>query len=85
LPKTYEALLVGAVPICHADNVAYSLLRDEGWPIVTVRGWEEVTKTALGAWWEAMMPRLGAARRCLLRPTFSQWAIHGACRITDCL
>jgi len=36
-PKTYESILAGAFPICHADNVAYRRLRNEGWPIVIER------------------------------------------------
>ena len=84
-PKTYEAILAGALPICHHDNVAYRTLRDEGWPIVIVKDWTEINEAALSAWWEVMSPRLGAARRCLLRPTFSQWAIRRGQRIADCM
>ena len=75
-PKTYESILAGALPICHADNVAYRHLRNEGWPIVIVHDWKVVNETSMSAWWEGMMPRLSAARRCLLRPTFSKWAVR---------
>ena len=84
-PKTYESILAGAVPICHARNAAYRRLRDEGWPIVIVDDWGDVNATSMRAWWAGEVTRLDGARRCMMRPTFSAWAVRGGQRIADCM
>lgn len=83
-PKTYEALLVGAVPVCHASNLAYRALRDEGWPLVLVERWEDVNKSAMERWWEELSPQLGRVRACMLRPRFREWALRGRGMMRDC-
>ena len=58
--QAFEALLVGTIPICHASNAAYRKLKSEGWPLVVVHDWANVTRDALAIWWAELAP---AARR----------------------
>jgi hypothetical protein len=84
-PKTFEALLVGAVPVCHAMYLAYRKLRGDGWPLVVVDRWEDVNKSVMERWWEELSPQLDRVRGCLLRPTIGRWALTGGGSMRDCL
>jgi len=77
-PKTYEALLAGTIPICHASNVAYRKLREDGWPLVVVSNWSDVNMSSMRDWWQHTSGQLDLARRCLLRPGFAHWAVDRA-------
>ena len=68
-PKAFEALLVGTVPICHGGNAAYRKMKEEGWPLVLVEDWANVTETALVDWWAELAP---AARRIRTEMTTSK-------------
>lgn len=64
-PKMVEALLVLTVPVvesvpCHDD------LLNEGWPIVVVHNWDEVTPAFLKRKWIELEPRLVDFRRDFL-------------------
>lgn len=64
-PKLVEALLVLTIPVveaavCHVD------LRNEGWPIVVVTDWGDVTPDFLEQQWTELEPRLAGFRRDVL-------------------
>ena len=63
-PKTYEALAVLTIPICHRTNLAYAQLAAEGWPIVLVDSWEHVTIANMRRWWAFLAHKLRGARSC---------------------
>jgi hypothetical protein len=63
--KAYESLLVGAIPIVHRRNVAYARLIREGWPMVQVDMWDNVTLPNMQRWWSELAPRAAAAGRCI--------------------
>jgi len=83
-PKTYEALLTGTIPICHASNVAYRRLRDDGWPFVVVSNWSDVNSSSMRAWWRYHSRKLDSVRKCMLRPGFAHWAVDRARPVRSC-
>jgi hypothetical protein len=83
-PKTYEGLLVGTIPICHAANLAYRRLREDGWPFVVVSNWSDVNSSSMRAWWRHHSGQLDSVRKCLLRPGFAHWAVDQARPVRFC-
>ena len=83
-PKAFEALSVLTVPIVHHSNVAYAQLASEGWPLVRVRAWEDVTPENMTLWWNAMAPVLARARRCMLGERFYAMIFAGE-RMSACI
>lgn len=54
-PKVYEALMMGCIPIC-TESPAYMGLKSNGWPIVIVGHWGEVTFEKLEQWQKEIRP-----------------------------
>jgi len=60
-PKVAEALLVLTVPIVDR-TAAWEDMAADGWPIVIVDSWEEITRERLVRWHAALAPRLEGFR-----------------------
>jgi len=59
--KMVEALLTFCIPIC--PNVpAYADLKQEGFPIILVNNWNEITIDNLNRWWDELSPKLNDFR-----------------------
>lgn len=68
--KAYESLAHFSIPIVHESNVAYTMLREEGWPFVVVKTWDEITYEKLKAWWTLLSTELEATRACMQANVF---------------
>lgn len=64
-PKVVEALLVLTIPIVEAVPV-YVALRDDGWPILVVKTWQDITVDLLEKTWVELSPRLERFRHFVL-------------------
>ena len=58
--RTWEALLLGTIPIVRASTLD-PLFADEALPVVVVREWTEITPENLARWRTALQSRLGPA------------------------
>ena len=84
-PKAYEAILVGALPIFHRSNVAYSILAAEGWPLIGVSTWEEVTPAAMHRWWHSTVANnLPCAKSCMRLGVIYKMLLHGTTMAECC-
>lgn len=69
--KMYEALMVLTIPICER-TVAFAQLREQGFPIVLVDDWSEVTPERLAQWYKDLAPQLVSFRTRLLTDRWYQ-------------
>ena len=75
---------MGAVPIFHRRNRAYSMLAGEGWPFVGVSSWDEVTPQAMRGWWRAFAANLTCAKACMRLETMYGVLLRGATMAECC-
>ena len=74
-PKQMEALLVQTIPIV-SRTAAHDDLARQGYPIVVVDTWQEVTPANLDLWWAKLSPLLTDARWMLLAEIWATYVIH---------
>ena len=75
--RVWEALLMGVIPIGDSSSLADRQLQAEGYPMVLVRDWAMITKTRLDAWYELLLPRVGAIRPLLDARSTHHRLVHG--------
>ena len=69
--RLWEALHLGVIPIGDAASFADTALLAEGYPIVLVSDWSEITQSRLRDWWKRLAPRVQA-----VRPHLTVGALH---------
>uniref|UniRef100_A0A7S1RA65 Exostosin GT47 domain-containing protein n=1 Tax=Alexandrium catenella TaxID=2925 RepID=A0A7S1RA65_ALECA len=75
-PKVAEALLVLTIPIVNWTP-AYADMVNDGWPMVVVKTWEEITPASLVRWHAELSPKLHAFRLRLTASRAFDELVHG--------
>lgn len=75
--RLWEALLLGVIPIGDAASFANLRLQEEGYPIVLVRNWQDITESRLSAWSKLLADRVREIQPLLLARAMHRRLVKG--------